>query len=73
VLGFNSKGAELLKVMKKTATLPVVTKSSDIKALNEDAQRIFELECKARDMFSLMLPVADVCGKEMTDKIIVKG
>lgn len=73
VLGFNNKGAELLKEMKKTATLPVVTKSSDIKALNEDAQRIFELECKARDMFSLMLPVADVCGKEMTDKIIVKG
>lgn len=71
VLGFNEKGAELLKKAKEKATLPIVTKSSDIKALDENAQRLFSLECKARDLFSLALPVPDVCGKEMTDKIIV--
>ncbi len=71
VLGFNKKGAELLKKSKENSTLPIVTKSADIKALDKNAQRVFELECKARDLFSLALPVADVCGKEMTDKIIV--
>ena len=71
VLGFNSKGAELLKQAKEKASLPVVTKSSDIKNLSEDAQRTFSLECIARDLFSLSLPVPDECGKEMTDKIIV--
>lgn len=71
VLGFNEKGAELLKKAKGKATLPLVTKSSDIKALGEDAQRVFSLECRARDLFSLALPVPDICGKEMTDKIIV--
>ncbi len=71
VLGFNENGAQLLKQMKETATLPVVTKSSDIKTLGKDAQRVFELECTARDLFSLALPVPCECGKEMTDKIIV--
>ena len=71
VLGFNSKGAALLKQAKEKAILPIVTKSSDIKNLGEDAQRTFALECTARDLFSLSLPVPDECGKEMTDKIIV--
>ena len=71
VLGFNEKGAEVLRQAKNTATLPLVSKSSDIKALDENAQKIFELECRARDVFSLCLPVPQVCGKEMTDKLIV--
>lgn len=71
VLGFNEKGAEVLKQAKNTATLPIVTKSSDIKYLDENAKKIFELECKARDIFSLCLSVPQVCGKEMTDKLIV--
>ncbi len=71
VLGFNEKGAQLLKKAKGTASLPIVTKPSEINALGEDAKRVFELECFARDVFSLTLPVRDICGKEMTDKIIV--
>lgn len=71
VLGFNEKGAEVLKQAKNTATLPIVSKSSDFKLLDDNAQKIFELECKARDIFSLCLPSAQVCGKEMTDKLIV--
>lgn len=71
VLGFNENGAKLLKKAKETATLPIVTKSSEINDLGEDAKRFFELECFARDAFSLSLPEPDVCGKEMTDKLIV--
>ncbi len=71
VLGFNEKGAEILKQAKNTATLPIVSKSSDIKCLDENAKKIFELECKVRDIFSLCLPMPQVCGKEMTDKLIV--
>ena len=71
VLGFNEKGAKILKKAKETATLPIVTKSSEINALGEVAKRVFELECFARDMLSLALPVRDEFGKEMTDKLIV--
>ncbi len=71
VLGFNENGAKILKKAKETATLPIVTKSSAINALGEDAKRVFELECFARDVFSLALPKPDICGKEMTDKLVV--
>lgn len=71
VLGFNENGAKILKKAKETATLPIITKSSEINALGEGAKRFFELECFARDVFSLTLPVRDEFGKEMTDKLIV--
>ena len=71
VLGFNEKGASILKEAKEKACLPVVTKPSDIKGLDENAKRHFELECTARDLFSLTLPEKDICGREMTDKILV--
>ncbi len=71
VLGFNEKGARLLKDAKEKATLPIVTKPAQLKELNVAAQRLFDLECTARDLFSLALPQPDICGKEMTDKIIV--
>lgn len=71
VLGFNEKGVKLLKIAKEKATLPIVTKSSEINDLGEDVKRVFELECFARDMLSLALPVRDEFGKEMTDKLIV--
>ncbi|MGN0526627.1 MAG: nucleotidyltransferase family protein [Acutalibacteraceae bacterium] len=71
VLGFNKNGAMLLKQAKEKSTLPIVTKSSDIKNLGDYAERVFALECFGRDMFSLTLPEPDECGKVMTDKIIV--
>ena len=71
VLGFNENGAKLLKKAKETATLPIITKASEVFVLGETAKRVFELECFARDMLSLALPVRDEFGKEMTDKLIV--
>lgn len=71
VLGFNENGARLLKEAKKNATLPIITRSADLKNLECDGKRIFDLECKARDLYSLCLTEPDVCGKEMTDKIII--
>lgn len=74
VLGFNEKGATLLKLAKENATLPVVVNQSEIKNLSREAREYFSLESKARDLFSLSLPESDVCGTLMTDKIItVKG
>lgn len=71
VLGFNSKGARLLKEMKGKSKLPIVTKRADLASLGEESQRVYELECRARDIFSLALPIPDESGKEMTDKMII--
>lgn len=71
VLGFNEKGAKLLKESKEKAKLPIVTRPKDLKNLDENGKKIFNLECKARDLYSLCLQSPDICGKEMTEKIIV--
>lgn len=71
VLGFNEKGAALLKECKEKAKLPIITRSADFKGLTENGKTIYDLECKARDLYSLCLTEPDVCGKEMTDKIII--
>ena len=71
VLGFNEKGAKLLKECKEKTKLPIVTRPKDLKNLDENGKNIFNLECKARDLYSLCLQSPDICGKEMTEKIIV--
>lgn len=74
VLGFNEKGANLLKLAKEKATLPLIVNNGEIKNLSPEARAYFELESKARDLFSLSLPECDICGTLMTDKIItLKG
>ncbi len=70
VLGFNADGEKLFKEIKENSVLPVVTNFGDIKKLGESAEEFFGLESKARDLFSLTLPVPDVCGTLMTDKIV---
>ncbi len=47
VLGFNSRGAEILKRMKKTASLPVITRPA---AFKEDCP-IWETEKRATDIY----------------------
>lgn len=72
VLGFNAKGQEILKRAKLTATLPVITKPTHIKDLDDKyAHRIFELECQSTDMFTLAMPEPLPCGLEMTENIVI--
>jgi len=66
VLGHNEKGRELLSLLKKNAKLPLCAKASELKG-NPD----FELECRASDLYSLLLKKTEVCGREMTQQIII--
>ncbi|MBR2877363.1 MAG: nucleotidyltransferase family protein [Clostridia bacterium] len=72
VLGFNEKGAKLLREIKKNCSLPVITRSADIKNLCGEGERILKLESDSRDLYSLLLKNPDICGKELTDKIIIR-
>lgn len=71
VLGFNERGREVLKCMRETAKLPIVMKSSQINALSDEAKHIFELECKATDLYNLSTPRILPCGTEYSDEIIM--
>ena len=57
------------------ATLPrdipeIVTKPSQIKALGKDAQKVFDTECKATDIFTLALNVPLEAGLEYKRKFL---
>ncbi|MBQ3094135.1 MAG: nucleotidyltransferase family protein [Clostridia bacterium] len=70
VLGATSAGLQILQRAKETATLPIVTRASQIAALDDRAQRLFAVECRATDLYALTLPTPYPCGREMTAGMI---
>lgn len=64
ITGFNSNGAEILRKIKGETKLPVITKAADLSCLGEEAERIFAIECKAGDIYSLSKPEIKPCGSE---------
>ena len=66
VLGFNRRGQSLLREMKKKASLPIVTRPSRVRALGEEAMRIFQREVRCTDLYDLCLDPVPPCGREWT-------
>ena len=72
VLGFNDRGAEIIRTMKETAALPVITKAADFKDAPENMQRVFDLQCRAADIYSLITENPGACGAEKRFTVIKK-
>lgn len=53
VLGADRRGRALLKKMKQTATLPILTKPAHIRKMGERAEKLFDLERRATDLYGL--------------------
>lgn len=70
ILGSNSKGYEILKKGKKTASLPLVSRYSEIKKLSKPAIEVFNCECKSSDFYCFFSKKIDSCGKEQAFKMI---
>lgn len=64
VLGFNETGRTLLKEMKERSTLPIITKPAHVQELDDEAQRLFELESRCTDLYSLFFPTMPPPGRE---------
>lgn len=56
VLGANERGRLILKQMKKTATLPVITKPAQARQLEENARSCFLREAACTDLYVLAMP-----------------
>lgn len=56
VLACNGRGRKLLKTIKKAGSAPVLTKSADVRALSEEAQKLFALTARAADQYVLAYP-----------------
>ncbi|MGN0478303.1 MAG: nucleotidyltransferase family protein [Hominenteromicrobium sp.] len=68
VLGMNERGTEILRTAKPA--LPYVTRPADVKKLPADAQRVFELEARADDLYSLCTEQRRPAGLDYTEKLI---
>ncbi len=64
IMGFNSAGAELIREAKKSAKLPLVSKTADVFQLSENAEKCFKTECIAGDVFALCFEKAQPCEIE---------
>lgn len=54
VLGFNDRGRELLRMMKGTSLIPVITKPAHIHRFEDPSiKRMFEIESAATDIYTL--------------------
>ena len=73
ILGFNDKGKDLLSKMKKSANLPIISKYSDIKKLDDFGKKLFELECRCTDLYNLGFKNPLPCGTEQRSQIIIKN
>ena len=70
VLGMNERGREILA--KASPTLPILTRTAQVRDLDERGQRIFSLECLASDLHALAMERPIPCGSDHTTKLIVK-
>ena len=68
VLGFNKNGAMLFK--DEPVLSPLITKVSEIKELGSSAQKVFDAESVATDLWALALKKPLECGLEFTAKIL---
>ena len=70
VLGFSQDGVQLLKKMKQSSRLPIVTSYSEAKKLSEDAKKYFETQAKYTDFYSMLMPKIAPKGLEFSQGIV---
>ena len=73
VLGFNERGQGLLKEMKKTAALPVITKPAHARKLEGQAREQFEREAYYTDLYDLCFDSIPASGREFTTDAVRLG
>ncbi|MDY3281570.1 tRNA(Met) cytidine acetate ligase [Dysosmobacter sp.] len=56
VLAANDTGRELLARMRRCAAVPVLTRPADARTLSPEARRLFDLEVRATDLYTLAYP-----------------
>ncbi len=67
LLACNEKGREVLAAARPT--LPVIGRAAQFKSLDGKGKEIFELECKADDVYALCFSPARECGLDFKQKI----
>ena len=70
VLAFNEKGQELLSKIKKSSSIPVITKTADAKPDNPDYKRMLEKDILSTDIYSIITKKESGLDFKTSPKII---
>ena len=71
VLGANARGRVLLKQMKKTASLPIITKPAQARKLDDRASECFLREAACTDLYALAMPKIAEADSEFTCAAVI--
>lgn len=70
ILGATNEGLEILNAMSGRVKLPVVSKFSEIADKNDFSKKVFELECKATNLFGVFSQKLELLQSEKKFKFI---
>ena len=70
ILGFNEKGREILRIMRNSATVPIIMRYADVGTLSDECRNTFEFESRCDDIYFLSENNILKCGKNYTENII---
>ncbi len=68
VLGFSNQGESHFKTAQ--GVIPIITRALQIKQLESDGQKVFDIECRATDIYALSLTKPLECGSEQKMKLL---
>lgn len=71
VLGANERGREVLRRMKDTAGLPVITKPAHARELDQPVRGLFGLEARCTDFYTLCRKQIAPCGAEWNTNPVI--
>lgn len=69
VLGMNSRGRDILAVAKPT--LPLLTRTAQVTSMSNEAQDLYDLECRGSDLQALAMACPLPCGSDRTTKLLI--
>ena len=72
VLGMNENGRKMLRRMRKTASLPVITRCGAASSISEIAEKAMRYELIGSEIWQQLLPEGEF-GREHSRKIIISG
>ena len=70
VLAIGKRGADILRLAKETADLPILTKMTV--PLSDVGKRVFDAEYRSTELYNLLLPRVAPSGTELTTPIYVQ-
>ena len=71
VLAVGKNGKELLRMAKQTCSVPILTRSADIRNLDADAKRVLDMEFRAGELYALLLPKPAPSGAELQTPVFI--